>query len=102
MLISRAANGLLLRDLAVGYARTTTMLVRDSAAFKQRMGWHFLWVSSFGSDFNYDFAVTIDDAKGSATYNFRPISSFMISFVPPKIRVTRASRHRRAMAYSFM
>jgi hypothetical protein len=32
----------------------------------------------------------------------RLITSFMISFVPPKMRVTRASRHSRAMAYSFM
>ena len=29
-------------------------------------------------------------------------TSFMISLVPPKIRVTRASRHSRAMRYSFM
>lgn len=24
------------------------------AAFRQRMGWRFKWVSSFGSDFNHD------------------------------------------------
>lgn len=29
-------------------------------------------------------------------------TSFMISFVPPKIRVTRASRHSLAMRYSFI
>ena len=27
-------------------------------AFKQRMGWRFKWVSSFGSDFNRDFHVS--------------------------------------------
>ena len=27
-------------------------------AFKRRMGWHFKWVSSFGSDFNYDYQVS--------------------------------------------
>jgi predicted dithiol-disulfide oxidoreductase (DUF899 family) len=27
-------------------------------AYKKRMGWHFEWVSSFGSDFNYDFHVS--------------------------------------------
>ena len=32
----------------------------------------------------------------------RLTTSFMISDVPPKIRVTRASRHKRAMAYSFI
>jgi predicted dithiol-disulfide oxidoreductase (DUF899 family) len=27
-------------------------------AFKKRMGWHFKWVSSFGSDFNHDYNVS--------------------------------------------
>lgn len=38
--------------------------------FKQRMGWDFPWLSSFGSDFNYDFHVTVDEAHPE--YNFRP------------------------------
>jgi len=43
-------------------------------AYKERMGWHFKWVSSFGSDFNYDFGVsfTADQIeKGEAVYNYR-------------------------------
>ena len=42
-------------------------------AFKRRMGWRFKWVSSSGSDFNYDFHVsfTQDDlAKGEVYYNY--------------------------------
>jgi hypothetical protein len=35
-------------------------------------------------------------------YNDRPMTSFMISDVPPYIRETRASRHNRAIGYSFM
>ena len=27
--------------------------------FKARMGWHFKWVSSFGSDFNADYQVSV-------------------------------------------
>jgi predicted dithiol-disulfide oxidoreductase (DUF899 family) len=45
----------------------------EIAAFQQRMGWRFLWVSSHGSTFNYDFEVsfTADDAaRGKAVYNF--------------------------------
>jgi predicted dithiol-disulfide oxidoreductase (DUF899 family) len=41
--------------------------------FKQRMGWTFPWVSSFGSDFNRDFHVsfTADEiARGKVDYNF--------------------------------
>lgn len=26
--------------------------------YRQRMGWKFKWVSSFGTDFNYDFRVS--------------------------------------------
>ena len=42
-------------------------------AFKKRMGWRFKWVSSYDSDFNYDFHVsfTQDDlAKGEVYYNY--------------------------------
>jgi hypothetical protein len=38
------------------------------------MGWKFLWVSSFQSDFNYDFNVSFrpeDVAAGRAQYNFQ-------------------------------
>jgi predicted dithiol-disulfide oxidoreductase (DUF899 family) len=42
-------------------------------AYKRRMGWHFPWVSSLGSDFNFDFRVSFskdDLASGSVDYNF--------------------------------
>ena len=42
-------------------------------AFKQRMGWHFKWVSSFGNDFNYDYHVSFtaeEKAKGDVLYNY--------------------------------
>jgi predicted dithiol-disulfide oxidoreductase (DUF899 family) len=47
-------------------------------AFKKRMGWHIEWVSSFGSDFNYDFHVSFtpeEVARGTGDYNYatRPI-----------------------------
>ena len=41
--------------------------------FKNRMGWRFKWVSSYGSDFNYDFHVsaTKDElAQGRMYYNY--------------------------------
>jgi hypothetical protein len=41
------------------------------------------------------------EAKAEAQIDL-DTTSFMISFVPPKIRVTRASRHSRAIRYSFM
>jgi predicted dithiol-disulfide oxidoreductase (DUF899 family) len=42
-------------------------------AFQQRMGWHFKWVSSYGSDFNYDFGVSFTPeqlADGKVNYNY--------------------------------
>jgi predicted dithiol-disulfide oxidoreductase (DUF899 family) len=40
---------------------------------KHRMGWKFPWVSSHGSDFNFDFGVSFtpeDIATGCAIYNY--------------------------------
>jgi len=42
-------------------------------AFRRRMGWRFKWVSSFGSDFNYDFGVSFTPeqlASGKVVYNY--------------------------------
>ena len=42
-------------------------------AFRRRMGWRFPWVSSAGTDFNYDYRVsfTADErARGKVRYNF--------------------------------
>jgi predicted dithiol-disulfide oxidoreductase (DUF899 family) len=41
--------------------------------FRRRMGWRFKWVSSYGTDFNYDFGVSFTQeevAKGRINYNF--------------------------------
>ena len=45
-------------------------------AFQRRMGWRFKWVSSHGSDFNYDFHVSStpeERATGRVHYNFGEI-----------------------------
>jgi predicted dithiol-disulfide oxidoreductase (DUF899 family) len=41
--------------------------------FRQRMGWQFKWVSSYGGDFNHDFGVSFTPeelAKGEVNYNY--------------------------------
>ena len=59
--------------------RDTTLAVVSRAtlpeieAFKKRMGWRFKWVSSFGSDFNYDYHVSFSKeemASGKQFYNY--------------------------------
>jgi len=45
----------------------------DIERFRRRMGWQFKWVSSHGSDFNYDFGVSFtpeEVAKGLLNYNY--------------------------------
>jgi predicted dithiol-disulfide oxidoreductase (DUF899 family) len=48
-------------------------------AYRKRMGWSFPWVSSYGSDFNFDYHVSFtpqEIAEGKAYYNYevRPIN----------------------------
>jgi predicted dithiol-disulfide oxidoreductase (DUF899 family) len=41
--------------------------------FRRRMGWQFKWLSSHGTDFNYDFGVSFtpeEVAKGELNYNY--------------------------------
>ncbi len=55
--------------IAVSRAKLETL-----EAYRQRMGWNFKWVSSFGSDFNADFHVSFtpeEMEKGEMFYNFR-------------------------------
>ena len=47
----------------------------EIAAYKARMGWRFPWVSSHGSDFNFDYHVSFTPeelAKGAVYYNYGP------------------------------
>jgi predicted dithiol-disulfide oxidoreductase (DUF899 family) len=46
---------------------------KEIKPFKKRMGWKFTWVSSFGSDFNYDFHVSFTPEQvksGVLPYNY--------------------------------
>ena len=46
-------------------------------AYKRRMGWTFPWASSLGSEFNFDFDVSITEEQqrtNDGQYNFRPIN----------------------------
>jgi len=49
-------------------------------AFAKRLGWSFKWLSSAGTDFNYDYNVSFrpdDVGKGAASYNYRPTETTM-------------------------
>jgi predicted dithiol-disulfide oxidoreductase (DUF899 family) len=57
------------RDTTLAYVSLAP--IEKIERYKARKGWTFPWYSSFGSDFNRDFGVTIDPADPGATYNFR-------------------------------
>ena len=58
----------------VSYVAVARAPINEIEAFKNRMGWHFRWVSSFASDFNYDFNASFTPeqiATGEVFYNYR-------------------------------
>lgn len=61
--------------------RDVTLVVVSQAplaeiqAFQKRMGWRFQWVSSSGSDFNFDYHVSFKPeelSQGQVDYNYAP------------------------------
>jgi predicted dithiol-disulfide oxidoreductase (DUF899 family) len=68
MLIHLAA-----RDISLAVVARAT--IGEIEAFRNRMGWIFPWVSSFGSDFNRDYDVSFapeDRVDGKVYYNYGP------------------------------
>lgn len=65
--------------LAHLHARDTTLVVISRAPldkierYKAKRGWTFPWYSSYGSDFNYDFNVTIDASVVPVMWNYRTL-----------------------------
>jgi len=62
--------------------RDTTLVVISRAplseiqAYKKRMGWRFKWVSSYGSDFNFDYHVSFserEEKKSKVHYNYETV-----------------------------
>jgi predicted dithiol-disulfide oxidoreductase (DUF899 family) len=53
-------------------------------AYRKRRGWDRAWVSSFGTDFNYDFQVTMDDKVAPVVYNYRTKAEMKEAGVPNK------------------
>lgn len=54
----------------VSFAAISRAPLSQIEPVKKRMGWQFKWLSSYGTDFNCDFHVTIDDAVAPAEYNY--------------------------------
>jgi predicted dithiol-disulfide oxidoreductase (DUF899 family) len=71
------------RDTSLAYVSRAPLAKIER--YKARKGWTFPWYSSYGSDFNYDFHVTLDEAVAPLEYNYR----------------TKADHDRAGTAYYF-
>src|SRR4051794_28001968 len=84
------------------HARDTTLAQVSRAPlaklrrYAATRGWTVPWYSSFGSDFNYDFDVTLDRSVKPPVYNYRPID--MEGEMPGQSH--RLSSRRRARSSS--
>jgi predicted dithiol-disulfide oxidoreductase (DUF899 family) len=62
------------------HARETTLVYVSRAPiekierYRSEEGWTVPWYSSFGSDFNYDFGVTLDESVAPLEYNYKTMA----------------------------
>ena len=80
------------RDTALAYVSRAPFSKIE--AYRRRRGWDFPWYSSFGSDFNYDFHVTLDPSVAPAQYN----SARRTSSAPAASRSSSPASSRDARA----
>jgi predicted dithiol-disulfide oxidoreductase (DUF899 family) len=60
-----------LRRRNTAYVAVSRAPYQKLKSWRESKGWTFPWYSSFGTDFNYDFHVTIDASVAPAEYNYR-------------------------------
>jgi predicted dithiol-disulfide oxidoreductase (DUF899 family) len=67
------ADGLLehLHKRDTSFAYVSRAPITKIERYKAKKGWIFPWYSSYGSDFNYDFGVTLDESVAPLEYNYR-------------------------------
>src|SRR5690606_22696794 len=77
-----------LGDLSLLAERNTTFALISRAplekleAYRKQRGWNRTWVSSFGSDFNYDFHTTLDEKVCPVEYNYLSKAEMIARDVP--------------------
>ena len=58
------------------YAMVSRAPLEKLERWKAKKGWKVPWYSSAGTDFNYDFGVTVDASRGFDEYNFRTLDEY--------------------------
>jgi predicted dithiol-disulfide oxidoreductase (DUF899 family) len=72
--IDEIFDGLLahLRDRGTAFILVSRAPLTKIEAYRTGRGWTVPWYSSYGSNFNYDFQVTLDASIPQLYYNYRP------------------------------
>jgi predicted dithiol-disulfide oxidoreductase (DUF899 family) len=72
--VDELSDGLLahLRAHDTAFALVSRAPLVKLQAYRVSRGWTVPWYSSYGSDFNYDFKVTLDASIPQLYYNYRP------------------------------
>ena len=64
------------RDTSLAYVSRAP--VEKLERYRKKKGWHHMrWFSSGGTDFNYDFKVTVDESVAPPEYNYKSMSCFL-------------------------
>jgi predicted dithiol-disulfide oxidoreductase (DUF899 family) len=61
----------LLHERDTSFALVSRAPLAKIERYKAQRGWSLPWVSSHGTDFNYDFHVTLDPSIAPISYNYR-------------------------------
>jgi predicted dithiol-disulfide oxidoreductase (DUF899 family) len=72
--VDELSGGLLahLRARDTAFALVSRAPLAKLEGYRAARGWTVPWYSSYGSDFNYDFQVTLDASVPQVDYNYRP------------------------------
>jgi predicted dithiol-disulfide oxidoreductase (DUF899 family) len=69
--VNDLGNLSLLHDRDTSFVLVSRAPLEKLQHYKTEQGWHWPWVSSYESDFNYDFHATLDEAIAPVVYNYR-------------------------------
>jgi predicted dithiol-disulfide oxidoreductase (DUF899 family) len=72
--VDELSDGVLthLRSRDTAFTLVSRAPLAKLAAYRASRGWTVSWYSSYGSDFNYDFQVSLDASLPQVQYNYRP------------------------------
>ena len=60
-----------LRERDTAFAAVSLAPLAKITSYKQRRGWDFPWYSSYGTGFNFDFHVTLDEKRAPVVYDYQ-------------------------------